>query len=275
MEYTGIKDVELNSEELAQFYQGDYQIRDLLENQYVFIRDGTDKIVDKFFWRAGHLERVPFVTFSSDYLGKIKPRNPEQECAFHLLKDTETKVKLITGRFGSGKSMSMIAQANEALEKGVVDKIVYVRNNIAVRDTSELGSLPGSEIDKLLPFLMQFADHVGGKEALMTMIAQERLEPIHLGYLRGRDIRNSIIYVTEAQNLTIDHIKLLLGRVGEGSYLYLDGDFHAQIDRSAFERSPGLKKLIEVLSGNKLFGYVNLVKSERSEVSALADLLDE
>lgn len=275
MEYTGIKDIELNSEELAQFYQGDYQIRDLLENQYVFIRDGTDKIVDKFFWRNGSLERVPFVTFSSDYLGKIKPRNPEQECAFHLLKDTSIKVKLITGRFGSGKSMSMIAQANEALEKGTVDKIVYVRNNIAVRDTSELGSLPGSEIDKLLPFLMQFADHVGGKEALMTMIAQERLEPIHLGYLRGRDIKNSIIYVTEAQNLTVDHIKLLLGRVGEGSYLYLDGDFHAQIDRSAFERSPGLKKLIEVLSGNKLFGYVNLVKSERSEVSALADLLDK
>lgn len=275
MDYTGIKDIKLNSEELAQFYQGDYPIRDLFENQYVFIRDETDKIVDKFFWRAGHLERVPFVTFSSDYLGKIKPRNPEQECAFHLLKDTKTKVKLITGRFGSGKSMSMIAQANEALEKGVVDKIVYVRNNIAVRDTSELGALPGSEIDKLLPFLMQFADHVGGKEALMTMIAQERLEPIHLGYLRGRDIRNSIIYVTEAQNLTVDHIKLLLGRVGEGSYLYLDGDFHAQIDRSVFERSPGLKKLIEVLSGNELFGYVNLVKSERSEVSALADLLDE
>ena len=47
MEYTGIKDIELNSEELAQFYQGDYPIRDLLENQYVFIRDGTDKIVDK------------------------------------------------------------------------------------------------------------------------------------------------------------------------------------------------------------------------------------
>ena len=149
------------------------------------------------------------------------------------------RVKLITGRFGSGKSMSMIAQAVEALDKGIVDKVVYVRNNITVRDTAELGFLPGGEVDKLLPYLMQFADHVGGKEALIRMISEEKLEPIHLGYLRGRDIRNSIIYVTEAQNLTADHIKLLLGRVGEGSYLYLDGDFHAQIDRSVFERSPG------------------------------------
>lgn len=194
---------------------------------------------------------------------------------FSSLHDQNIRVKLITGRFGSGKSMSMIAQAVEALDKGIVDKVVYVRNNITVRDTAELGFLPGGEVDKLLPYLMQFADHVGGKEALIRMISEEKLEPIHLGYLRGRDIRNSIIYVTEAQNLTADHIKLLLGRVGEGSYLYLDGDFHAQIDRSVFERSPGLKRMIEVLAGNKLFGYVNLVKSERSEVSALADLLDE
>lgn len=275
MDYTGIREVSLTQEELAQFYQGDFPILDLLENQYVFLRDETGKIVDKFFWREGHLERVPFIIFSSDFVGKIKPRNPEQECAFHLLHDQNIRVKLITGRFGSGKSMSMIAQAVEALDKGIVDKVVYVRNNITVRDTAELGFLPGGEVDKLLPYLMQFADHVGGKEALIRMISEEKLEPIHLGYLRGRDIRNSIIYVTEAQNLTADHIKLLLGRVGEGSYLYLDGDFHAQIDRSVFERSPGLKRMIEVLAGNRLFGYVNLVKSERSEVSALADLLDE
>lgn len=143
MDYTGIREVSLTQEELAQFYQGEFPILNLLENQYVFLRDETGQIVDKFFWRAGHLERVPYTVFSSEFMGKIKPRNSEQECAFHLLRDAQTKVKLITGRFGSGKSMSMIAQAVEALDKGTVDKVVYVRNNIAVRDTTELGALPG------------------------------------------------------------------------------------------------------------------------------------
>lgn len=62
MDYTGIREVSLAQEELAQFYQGDFPILNLLENQYVFLRDETGKIVDKFFWRAGHLERVPFLT---------------------------------------------------------------------------------------------------------------------------------------------------------------------------------------------------------------------
>ena len=52
MDYTGIKEVSLTQEELAQFYQGEFPILNLLENQYVFLRDETDKIVDKFFWRG-------------------------------------------------------------------------------------------------------------------------------------------------------------------------------------------------------------------------------
>jgi hypothetical protein len=63
MDYTGIREVSLTQEELAQFYQGDFPILNLLENQYVFLRDETGKIVDKFFWRAGHLEREFLLSF--------------------------------------------------------------------------------------------------------------------------------------------------------------------------------------------------------------------
>ena len=69
-------------------------------------------------------------------------------------------------------------------------------------------------------------------------------------------------------------MKLLIGRVGEGSELWCDGDFAAQVDRSTFERSNGLHTIVERLSGNEYFGYVRLKKSERSKVAALADLLD-
>jgi PhoH-like ATPase len=65
-----------------------------------------------------------------------------------------------------------------------------------------------------------------------------------------------------------------MGRIDEGSQLWLDGDLK-QRDKQIFEKSAGIEKLVERLKGNRLFAYVHLVKSERSEVAALADLLDD
>ena len=79
--------------------------------------------------------------------------------------------------------------------------------------------------------------------------------------------------MSEAENLTAQHIQLIIGRVGEGSTLFLDGDIK-QVDKKVFETNNGITKAIEVLKGNKLFGYVQLQKTERSETAALADLFD-
>ena len=99
------------------------------------------------------------------------------------------------------------------------------------------------------------------------------MEVIPLGFLRGRSIRNAILYSMESENLTKEHIQLLMGRIDEGSQLWMDGDVK-QRDKMVFEKSKGLELMIERLSGHKLFGYVHLLKSERSEVSQMADLLD-
>ena len=248
--------------------------KDLPDNSYVIIKNAQNEVVDKMVVKDSQLVACRWKTIRNEAIGCVKPRNIQQEFAFNMLQDSDSKVKLLTGRYGSGKSMIMIDQGLDFLSKGKFDRIIYVRNNIAVRDTTELGALPGGQYDKLLPFLMQFADHVGGRIELEKMIENETLEPIHLGFLRGRDLQKSLVYCTEAQNLTRDHIQLLLGRIGEGSELWLDGDFKAQVDKQIFDKSKGLQILIDTLKGNKLFGYVNLVKSERSEVSALADLLD-
>lgn len=77
----------------------------------------------------------------------------------------------------------------------------------------------------------------------------------------------------ESENLTKEHIQLLMGRVDEGSELWIDGDVK-QRDKAVFEKSRGLETMIERLAGNPYFGYVHLIKSERSKVAALADLLD-
>ena len=112
-----------------------------------------------------------------------------------------------------------------------------------------------------------------GIDGIEMLIRQGKLEVQHLGFIRGRDIKNSIIICSEAENLTKQHVQLLIGRVGEGSNLWLDGDFK-QTDAKVFEENNGLNIAIDKLKGHPLFGYVHLEKSERSETSALADLLD-
>lgn len=171
------------------------------------------------------------------------------------------------------KDYLMINAALSLIEKGKYDKLVYVRNNIEVKDTVALGSLPGDVNDKLSGFLMPLADHLGGIDGLNEYIEKGMVEVQHLGFIRGRDYKRSIIYCTEAENLTKAHAQLLIGRVGEGSTLWLNGDTK-QTDKKVFEENSGMRAMIERLSGHPLFGYVYLPTSHRSATARLADLLD-
>ena len=205
--------------------------------------------------------------------GEIKPRNPQQLCAMDMLLNRDIPVKLITGKFGSGKSLLCITAALQAVQRGEFEKIIFVRNNVQVKDTDALGALPGSVMEKTLPYVMPFADHCGGVEGVQMLIEQGKLEVIPLGFLRGRSIRNAILYSMESENLTKEHIQLIMGRIDEGSQLWMDGDLK-QRDRQIFEKSAGLELMVERLKGNPLFGYVHLIKSERSKVAQLCDLMD-
>ena len=274
MEYTGYKTVNFSESELAEFYIDKANHFDLLENEYLFIKDSTGEIVDKYVLQDNQLRRVKYTKFENRFSGSTKPRNPEQEALFDMLTDPRSTLKLVTGGFGCGKTMSLVVAALDAVHKNKFDKIVWVRNNIDVKDTTPLGALPGTSFDKLLPFVMPLADHAGGEDGIRMLMDEGRLEVVHLGYLRGRDIRNSIILCSEAENLTKQHIQLLIGRVGEGSNLWMDADLK-QRDKVVFEKSAGLETMIERLKGNELFGYVKLQKTERSKTAQLADLLDD
>lgn len=277
MDYKGYRELNLDDEKLAHFYNNKEAWAELCmmkENQYLLVKDSTGEVVDKYCFQNGELRQVMFCKLGSAHTGAIKPRNPQQICLFDMLKDKTSKIKLVTGRFGSGKTLAMTNAALELIEKGKFDKIVWVRNNVSVKDAPEIGFLPGTEIDKLMPYVMPLADHAGGEEGIRKMLEDGTLEVIPLGHLRGRSLRNSIVFCTECENLTRQHIQLLMGRIDEGSQLWLDGDIK-QRDRAIFEQSAGLERLVERLAGNKLFAHIHLEKSERSEVAALADLLDD
>ena len=277
MDYKGYIDVQFDDEHLARFYNNKEvyaELFELKENEYFLVSDSSGEIVDKYCFQNGEMRQVQYHKLGGNFTGAIKPRNPQQACLFDMLKDKTSKIKLVTGRFGSGKTIAMTTAALELIERGKFDKIVWVRNNVSVKDAPEIGYLPGTEIDKLMPYVMPLADHAGGEEGIKKMLENGTLEVIPLGHLRGRSLRKSIVFCSECENLTRQHLQLLMGRIDEGSQLWLDGDTK-QRDRQIFEKSAGLERMIERLAGNKLFAHVHLEKSERSEVAALADLLDD
>ena len=102
------------------------------------------------------------------------------------------------------------------------------------------------------------------------MLNRGTLEVEPLQALRGRSFERTIIMCSEAENLLTENIQLIIARAGEGSYLFLDADTR-QRDRSEFEKSRGIERMIESLVGEELFGYVHLLKSERSATASLAD----
>ena len=273
-EYLGFKEVSLNDEEISSLFQPDlHNTFGCVTNQYLVANDAQGNNIGLFRSNGERLLKVPYKTVKGRFLGTVKPRNIQQQMALDILYNSDITVKIITGKFGTGKDFLMCAAATDLLEHNKFEKIVYVRNNIEVKNSKPIGFLPGSYNEKMMPFAMPMADHLGGIDGLSLMISRGQIEIVHLGFMRGRDIKNSIIICSEAENMTKEHIQLLLGRVGEGSALWINGDFK-QCDAEVFRKNSGLMVAVDKLKGHPRFGYVKLLKTERSETAAMADMLD-
>jgi PhoH-like ATPase len=247
---------------------------EFVENEYLLAKNDEGEVFDRMVYRDGKLQHVPYQSLDNHYLGRIKPRNDQQQLAIDTLLHPDSKVKIIKGVYGSGKDYLMLAAALQLIEKKKFDKMVFLRPNVSVKGLPDIGALPGTADEKLAWTLAPLWDKVGGQEGIEFMMRSGTLESVPLLFIRGRSFENSIIYVTEGQNMTTEIAKLILGRVGEGSELWLNADTH-QTDRKMFDEDNGITKMIERLKGNKLFSYVYMPKTERSSVAELATLLDD
>lgn len=271
VEYCGWKKVEPTEEELVELYSHpEVNTFRAKTNEFIEIYI-DDELKDVQMWDGSHYRALSYKDFKTPLGEKIHPRNLEQKMYLDLLQNKDIPIKLCIGRFGSGKSLLALSYALHEIHTGRFDKIVFVKNNLDVKGAGRLGTLPGDEIAKQYPWLRQIEDHIGFQK-FEEYLESGIIEPAHLSTLRGRDLKNSIILVDEAENLLTTNIQLLLGRIAENSEIIFCADVK-QCDYSN-EKMSGIPKLIERLKGNELFGMVKLIKAERSKVAATADLLD-
>lgn len=239
-------------------------------NEFAEIYEGGE-LKDILIWNGHEYSRLKYKDMKNPYLDEtIKPRNLEQRMAFHLLQDQNIKVKLLTSAWGGGKTLLALTYALEQVSKGKYAKLVFVRNNIVVADTNDIGFLPGDMRDKMSIWGAPLADHLGGQEMLDKLIDDGVIEIYPLSHIRGRSIHDSIVICDECENMNDKLVTLLMSRIETSSELIFCGDI-AQIDNKKFERNNGIRSMLEHLSGDPLFGTVKLLKSERNEIARLCD----
>jgi PhoH-like ATPase len=243
---------------------------DLLKNQYLLIKNSKGDIVDEYKFDGQKTLKVKYRLIESNILDKIKPRNSRQKLFFDLLQ-SDIPLKVVSGVPGSGKTMISTAWALQELQRGNFNKLIVIKNNVGVQDVPELGALPGDVTEKLKASCAFIGDIVSDF-MFDTLLQNNKIEIAYLGTMRGRNLSECVVLVSEAQNLTTNLVKMIVTRIGEKSVLIFDYDLE-QIDKKVFEKDNGMMSLTESLQGNDLFGMVELDRIERSAVARLAELI--
>ena len=240
-------------------------------NEFAEIYEGSN-LKDVLTWTGQMYRPLKYKELKIDFLGEtIRPLNIEQKMAFDLLQNPDVPVKLLTGVPGSGKDFLMFLHAWELVKKGKKDKIIFIRNLVPFKDAPEIGFLEGS-LQKKIEWGLGPIASVLGEEGLKMAEDEGVIEAVNLGFIRGMSWDNVILYVSEGQNITGGGYKLLVSRCGKGSELWINGDT-LQTDGKKFESNNGIERLLGSLSGNKLFGTVKMLKTERSNIAELASLI--
>lgn len=141
-----------------------------------------------------------------------------------------SKISVLKGQAGSGKSMLAAQIALDLLFSKTVERIILTRP--AVTSGEEIGFLPGSKEDKLAPYTAAIYDNMYrlyNKEKIDKEIAEGHIEVIPLAFMRGRNLSSCCVVVDEGQNITHRQMELLLGRICNGTKMIICGD-SAQID---------------------------------------------
>jgi len=178
--------------------------------------------------------------------GVIKGRGKNQQ---NYLKQIKTcDINFGVGPAGTGKTYLAVACAVDALQAETVRRIILVRP--AVEAGEKLGFLPGDMAQKVDPYLRPLYDALYdmlGFERVEKLLEKNVIEVAPLAFMRGRTLNDSFIILDEAQNTTVEQIKMFLTRVGFGSTAVVTGDV-TQIDLPN-DKMSGLKHVLQVLKG--------------------------
>ena len=195
-------------------------------------------------YTAGSEELIDDVAIKTQH-GNIRGRGPNQKAYLSRIQNHDINFGI--GPAGTGKTYLAVASAVAALQQELVDRIILTRP--AVESGERLGFLPGDLAQKIDPYLRPLYDalyEMLGFDYVAKLMERNVIEVAPLAYMRGRSLNDSFIILDEAQNTTVEQMKMFLTRIGFGSKVIVTGDV-TQVDLPRGQAS-GLRQVIDVLS---------------------------
>jgi phosphate starvation-inducible PhoH-like protein len=212
---------------------------------------------------------VQVIDFHQPYLPQKKqkvsliPRGTNQKAYLSKLRDENNSIVFAIGPAGTGKTLLAVLHGIKLFQEGIIDKIVVTRPAVSVDE--DLGFLPGTLNEKMAPWTRPifdvFAEYYHQRE-IAEMLAEGIIEISPLAYMRGRTFKNSYIVADEMQNATINQMKMLLTRLGEGSKMVVTGDL-AQADRL---NDNGLINFCNLIAQNPKLKHIDLVQFTAQDI---------
>jgi phosphate starvation-inducible PhoH-like protein len=193
----------------------------------------------------------------------LYPRNSNQETYIQKLQDSTKSIVFAIGPAGTGKTMLAVQHGIKLFQEGVVDRIVVTRPAVSVDE--DLGFLPGTINEKMAPWTRPifdvFLEYYQQKD-INKMLEDGVIEISPLAYMRGRTFKNAYIVADEMQNATVNQMKMLLTRLGEGSNMVVTGDL-AQADRL---NDNGLINFCNLLEDHPVLRHIDIVQFDARDI---------
>lgn len=196
-----------------------------------------------------------------------KPKTINQQKYLQAIENENTKLVIVNGPAGTGKTLFACISAIELLKNNNIDKIILTRPLVSVEE--EIGFLPGNINEKMDPWTKPIIDIFSEyykKPEIDQMIYNNVVEIIPLGFMRGRTFKNSYIIADEMQNSTPNQMKMITTRIGENSKMIITGD----LNQSDLKEQNGLDDLIkkyETYSNmNEIEDLIKFIKLENTDI---------
>lgn len=196
-----------------------------------------------------------------------KPKTINQQKYLQAIENEDTKLVIVNGPAGTGKTLFACISAIELLKNNNIDKIILTRPLVSVEE--EIGFLPGNINEKMDPWTKPIIDIFSEyykKPEIEQMIYNNVVEIIPLGFMRGRTFKNSYIIADEMQNSTPNQMKMITTRIGENSKMIITGD----LNQSDLKEKNGLDDLIKKYQTysnmNEIDDLIKFIKLENTDI---------
>jgi predicted ribonuclease YlaK len=272
-EYKGFKIFYLDENQIADFYtNSNINQFNCLINQYVVINDLDGNFVDLRKWtNSGYVKVFDKPIRSNTFKDKFRAKDIYQQMAIDTLFNNTMSV--ISGQAGSGKSLLSLVVAMNLIENKKYDRLVILFNPTKTKGSFDMGYYSGNAIDKAMQnFIGQvLCTKFGDRKIVDLMLEQDIIKLVSFADCRGMEVKdNEILYISEAQNTSVELLKLGLSRASQGAKIIIEGDYNSQVDNRVFEGiNNGMKRAVDILKGEDLFGYVELQNIHRSKIADL------